>query len=214
MKTVLQKAILVVACMTIGHFSAYAQDTPLSATQKLALSAKLYFHGLLENDALALVTAAALRKTVFFKNETLESNDNGVDIGKEPISWMEMLNTASNFAAQREDIKAIIEDARAQSSRGLLTGAVISKGEIAPFGRQEFFNMLFEGGAFAEVYSEGRSSANIDMFVYDQSGTLVCAQTDPSPISLCGWTPSATSNHKVVLENKSDTQVFYALFTN
>lgn len=213
-KTIIRKTMLVVVYLALGLFCVRAQEAPLRATEKLALSAKLYFHGLYEQDALALINAASIRKTVAF-NDGMIGNDQGKSgAGKIPFTWQEMLDAATELAAQRKDLKALIEDAQSQSSRGVLTGAIISKGEIAPFEKQEFLDMIFEGGVFAEVYSEGRNDSDIDMFVYDQSGTLVCSQTDPSPINLCGWTPSSTSIHKVILENKSDTQVYYALFTN
>ncbi|MFK8033961.1 MAG: hypothetical protein AB8B94_07430 [Hyphomicrobiales bacterium] len=213
-KTILQKAVLFVACLAFSLFGVQAQEVPLRATERLALSGKLYLHGLYEQDALSLISAATLRKEVFFKDEVIGENKGKLSKGKAPISWQEMLDVASVFAASREDLRALIADVQSQISRGVLTGALISKGEIAPFAKQEYLDIRFEGGVFAEVYSEGRSAENIDMFVYDERGRLVCAQTDPSPISLCGWTPSSTSNHKVVLENKSGLQVYYAFFTN
>lgn len=220
MKRFVQNVTLVTVCLVACLFSANAQERSPRVTEALALSAQLYLYGQRQSDALAVINAAAIRKTVKFKHGSIIKDNSDPDVGKTLLSWEEMLVTAADLAGENQDLKAHIEDVRAHSSRGLVTGAIISKGEIEPLQKREFSDLLFEGGAFAEVYSEGkepskgREPSNIDMFVYDQSGTLVCSQTAPDSISLCGWTPRMSSKYKIVLENKSNQPAHFWLFTN
>lgn len=214
MKSFVQHVALSIVSMLAGLSTVSAQEQPMRATQALAISAKLYIYAQHESDALALISAAAIRKTVKFLHLSDEKENSNTGAANDPLSWQEMLASAIGLAGENQDLLSHIEDVRAQSSRGVLTGAVIAKGEIEPQQKREFSGLLFEGGAFAEVYSEGRGPSNIDMFVYDRSGALVCSQTDPGPIGLCGWTPQTSANYKIVLENKSDELVHFTLFTN
>lgn len=198
----------------LGTCVVSAQQKPTSNGERMALSARLYAYSLAESDPIAAINAASIRKSAMLLEGQIGIPDSALGVGKPAISWVEMLSTASKLASGRVDLAALIEDVRAANSKGLITGAIISHAEIKPGGKRTYFDMRFEGGAYAEVYLEGRDQTDIDMFVYNENGDLICAQTDPSPISLCSWTPATTNNFRIVVENKSTLGTHYSLITN
>lgn len=210
--------IIVMCCLGFmvgaGPSDAYAQGNQTSLAQRMALSARLHAYGVAHADPLAAMTAAAIRKSVMLTTGEIGTPDSPPGAGKSPLSWKDMLKTASRLANGRSDLEALIDDVRAAKDKGLIPGAIISNAEIGPRGTRRYLDMTFEGGAYAEVYSEGRDLANIDMFVFDEDGELICAETDLSPVSLCSWTPAKTGTFTVVIENKSNTSTWYALITN
>ena len=49
---------------------------------------------------------------------------------------------------------------------------------------------------------------------FDDQGRLVCADTDPSHVAYCGWTPAEDGNFTLVVRNPGATDAHYALMTN
>lgn len=193
-------------------------ETGVKAGNLMALSRRVFDIARADKDAHGMITAARLRKKAGLQEQERAGEDEGGSAhtgeGGGVLTWQAMLQEAVKRAAGDETIAGLAEDLRAEKSKGVVNGAIYSKARVKPRGKRRYRNLAFEGGRFAEVYSEGRGDANLDMFIYDQAGHLVCSQTDPSNISQCGWTPSFTGPFTVVIENKSDATVSYALMTN
>lgn len=193
-------------------------ETGAKAQNLMALSRRVFDIARADSDALGMITAARLRKKAGLQETGRAGEDEGGGAhtaeGGDVLTWQAMLEEAVKRSAGDETIAGLAEDLRAEKSKGVVNGAIYSKARVKPRGKRRYRNLAFEGGRFAEVYSEGRGDANLDMFIYDQSGHLVCSQTDPSNISQCGWTPSFTGPFTVVIENKSDVTASYALMTN
>ncbi|MEM6305208.1 MAG: hypothetical protein AAF744_10830 [Pseudomonadota bacterium] len=202
------------AFMAVAPAHLGAQEAGASNVQRMALSMSLFDYGIAENDAVSLVTAASIRKAAQLTEGPIGEPDTPLEPGQDPLSWQDMLAEAEARAQGRADLLGLIEDVRAATTKGLIDGAIISKSQVAPRGSRSYSRMVFEGGKFAEIYSEGRGEENLDMFVYDSRGAVVCSQTDQSPISLCGWTPPETTAYRVVVQNRSDRTAFFSLMTN
>ena len=182
-------------------------------------SHKLFEIARQDNDAYAMITAAKLRRKAGLREVPIPSEEEGgkAHTGDEPalvLSWEEMLDLAVKMSNGDETVAELAEDVRASRTKGVVNGAIYSKARIKPRGKRRYRNLAFEGGKFAEVYAEGRGDANLDMYIYDANGHLICSQTDPSSVSQCGWTPAFTGDFTIVVENKSDQSSSFALMTN
>ncbi|MEM9732394.1 MAG: hypothetical protein AAF903_02785 [Pseudomonadota bacterium] len=184
----------------------------------MVLSRQVFDIARADNDPHGMVTAARLRKKAGLQEQERAGEDEGGQVhtgeGRGVLTWQAILDEAVKRSAGDETIAELAEDLRVEKTKGVVNGAIYSKARVKPRGKRRYRNIAFAGGRFAEFYSEGRGDANLDMFIYDGSGHLVCSQTDPSNISQCGWTPSFTGPFTVVIENKSDVTASYALMTN
>ncbi|MEM0900687.1 MAG: hypothetical protein AAGI92_12140 [Pseudomonadota bacterium] len=204
--------LVAIMCVALSTVSANTETT--TQLQRIALSMDLFRHGVENRDPLAIITAASIRRDVRYVEGEIGELDGDPGETREPVSWKDMLTEAEVYTRRRPDLQELIDDVKAKAPKGLIDGAIISRAQIIPRGKRTYRSMTFVGGDFAEVYSEGRGEENIDMYVYNQAGALVCSQTDPSPQSLCGWTPTDTEQFSVVVENKSDRTAYFTLYTN
>jgi len=191
-------------------------DNPVAL---VALSQTLFEFAHKERDPYMLITAAKLRKRANLREQAMVSEEIGGQphVGKTHtplLSWQQMLDVAVKYARGNPFAIGLIDDLRALRQKGVVDGAVYSSAVIKPRGKRRYSNIPFEGGEFALVYSVGQNEANIDMHVFNAKGHIICSQTDPSVINQCGWTPKATTNVTVVLQNNSDRSSGYSLVTN
>lgn len=214
---------LVTAGLVATATPAFAQSAPNSeqaaSLELVKLSRALYERALETSDPVLMLSAARLRKDAGAKagpvgtltpDETATPEEDGPQV----ISWERWLDQAVRMAQGSTVIAGLAEDIRTSKAKGLQDGGIYTEASIAAFGKRRFTALNFIGGEFAEIHSEGLGTADIDMFVRDADGALVCSQTDPSNRNQCGWTPGATGPFDITLENKSDFADRFALMTN
>ena len=70
-------------------------------------------------------------------------------------------------------------------------------------------------GDYAEVYVEAKETASdLNLFVRDGRGRLVCSDTDISAIAYCGWRPATSEFFTVEVVNRGPAASSYSLVTN
>lgn len=189
-----------------------------TAAQTLSLSAELYLEGMERQDPLLLLAAAKLRKSVTLsKVERTPERDMDLpdDVEEmEPIGWDDILDTAVAMAPEDEVLAGLVEDVRAESARGVKTGQVYSITSIRHGGTDTYPALTYRGGEYADVYVEGSGEADLNLFVHDAQGRLVCSDTAISAIAHCGWTPSEDAGFVIVVRNKGRGSSGYSLITN
>lgn len=179
----------------------------------LHVSAQLYLIGVEKRDALLVLAAAKLRKEVAldFKPAPGAAPSDGRPA---PVTWEQMLDTARTFAMGDPAIEGLIDDVAAEGLKGVSTGQVYSISSIG-IGLSDFYdNLTFTAGEYAEVYVESMDGSDLNIYVYDAEGRLVCSDTDPSPISYCGWRPAEEGEFTIKVENNGYTDAGYSLMTN
>ena len=72
----------------------------------------------------------------------------------------------------------------------------------------------FKAGEYAEVYVEANDGSDLNLYIYDSAGRLVCSDTDESSISYCGWRPAEAGEFTIKVENRGGGDTGYALMTN
>lgn len=194
-------------------FALPALAEALSPVKTAALSARLYEAGLAAKDPLLVLSAAKLRKQIN-PEKTDRAPEGGSAGNTAPLGWSDMLASAEALAVGDETLLGLIEDVRAETTKGVVTGPVYNIGSLAAGGRDSYPAIEFKGGEYAEVYVEATTSVDLNLTVVDARGRLVCADTDVSHIAYCGWRPAQGGGYALVVENKGGAATGYALMTN
>ncbi len=191
-------------CFAMCLASQGAAQSGSSDISRLKLSAQLFAAGQNENDPLLMIAAAKIRQ-----NTNLTPAE-----GSKALDWSMMLDRAAAMASDNDMLTELIEDIRAERDKGVASGPVYSLVEIRGGGTDEYAALPFSGGAYAEVYIEGKGDSDLNLFIYDAQDRLVCSDTDISDIAYCGWRPASTSAFRVEVRNRGDQTNQYALITN
>ena len=189
------------------------QADPLSPVKMAELSARLYAAGQAAQDPVLILAAAKLRKQTN-PIEIVRPADGTDSATGTPLGWEEMLAAAAALAVGDDVLLGLIEDARAETTKGVVTGPVYNIGSLAG-GRSDTYPRIdFKGGEYAEVYVEAKTAVDLNLTVRDAQGRLVCADSDASHIAYCGWRPAENGGYVLLVENKGKAATGYALMTN
>ena len=181
-----------------------------AAIEQLRLSDSLAEYGERTGDALALVAAAKIRKTLPTPLNTVAP---GVTDAR---SWSALLKRATQLAAGDQNILGLIEDVRKLKGRDipgigdevqLLHKKVTGKG----FDRAE---ARFKAGELAIVYVQPEGTGQIALFVYDEFNNLICSGDGDTSRSVCRWRPRWDGSYLLDVRNYGSTDVAYRLAIN
>jgi hypothetical protein len=185
---------------------------PLTPVQTAALSARLYAVGVETADPVLILAAARLRKTLAPEPVARAAEEGAAGEG-EPLGWEAMADAAAELAGDDEALIGLIDDLRAEGTKGVASGPVYNIGRLGSGKTDHYRNIDFRGGEYAEVYVEAQSSVDLNLQVTDAKGRLVCADTDVSHIAYCGWRPDVAGAFTLSVVNKG-AGTGYALMTN
>lgn len=193
--------------------AAPALANPTSPIKTAELSARLFAAGEAAADPILILSAAKLRKSIN-PTQTDRSAEGGEAAEGGPLGWEEMLARAEALAQGDEAVLGLIEDARAETTKGVVTGPVYNIGSLGSGRSDTYPKIEFKGGEYAEVYVEAKSSVDLNLTVQDAQGRLVCSDSDVSHIAYCGWRPAENGSYALLVENKGKAATSYALMTN
>jgi hypothetical protein len=180
----------------------------------MELSRRLYEAGRALEDPVLLVAAAQLRRSVDLRPATPRGGAGAAAADAAVLTWQAILDAAKAIGGDDPEVARLIEEVEAERPRGLLTGPVYSITVLEGQLEATYGPYTFAAGRYAEVYVEGDGSSNLDLFVYDAEGRLICADTDLSDIAHCGWRPAEDGDFTVVVRNRGSERNRYALMTN
>lgn len=175
---------------------------------RAALAQALYARGLADGDALAVLAAARLRRDAALPDTDATGRALAL------TGWQAMLQDALRLAAGDAALLALIGDAAAERDKGVRVGPAYVIARIAPGLGPDRIDYSFAGGVTAEVYVEGAAGTNLDLYIRDEEGRLICTDTDPSNIAYCNWTPLHDATFSVTVENRGAAATEYVLITN
>ncbi len=211
-------------CLSLGLFvgvtmaSAPALHAETGASLKTAqMSASLFLTGVEQSDPILIMAAAKLRKSLNLSPTDRKPDQDGApgDVAPEaPLTWQQMLDAAEELAADDEALLGLIEDILVERSKGVATGQVYSISSIRAGGTDTYPPLPYTGGDYAEVYVEGQAATDLNLYVQDAKGRLVCSDTDISAIAYCGWRPAQTGGFTIIVKNKGGESSPYSLITN
>ena len=209
----LSLAAILLASIALPTLALPSYAETLTPVKTAELSARLYATGLELGDPLLILSAAKLRKSLGL-TATPRLPEGGVADTETPLSWQDMLASATDLAADDETLLGLIDDISAESNKGVFSGPVYNIGSLKNGGKDSYPGVEFVGGEYAEVYVEAKSATDLNLSIYDAQGRLVCSDTDASHIAYCGWRPADTGSFTMKVENHGPQGAKYALMTN
>lgn len=205
-------------------------DAPTTGADLFGMAIQLADFGLDNSDALSLVVAAKLvaaAKPQPGDGSVRESSDAPALEELVPTTPAEMLAAARAIAGDDATLIAAIDQAEASLGAG---GAVYSAQDSAQFssvtgaGTYDFYvdgyqtaviDESFYGGEYAEVTAYGfEYAADVDLYVYDENGNLICTSATYGNAEGCGWYPNWTGAFSIVVSNNGAAGTWVTLATN
>jgi hypothetical protein len=230
MRTIIVAAGLAGMLAVGGQTAVFAQekDTNVSADAPTAADpvAKLYAmardlveYGRKNNDPLSLIVAAGIRQQITLtevdrKPSSTEGSGTAADDPTPELTVEAILDEAKSMSGDDEQVVALAEDVMASATKGRSAGPGYNVVTLPGDTTDNYNGVDFNGGEYAEVYAEGSGATNLDLYVYDENGNLICSDTDYSDIAYCGWTPKWTGPFDIVVINRGSSSNRYALITN
>ena len=192
------------------------------AVAQLAMAQDLYSYGVAQSDALSILVAARIAGSIATEEgarEIVQTPREGADLSETgegadaPADAERMLAVAMELAGTDAGLIGLIEDARAEGSRGRVGGAVKQLSRL-PAGYRDTFNVGFYGGALAEIAILGDGDADLDLSVLDENGNTICLDRSFSDQLYCSFTPVWTGNFTIVVDNVGRIRNSYYILTN
>lgn len=208
MQPILQtRLVAAIVAMALVPGAGISGDLAPGTLRAAALSAELYTHGLAEQDALMVLSAARLRKALGARPAT--GGESGAF-----LDWRTMLDAGRALAAGDMTLATLADDIATEDARGVATGPIYRIAAIAAESGTETVELAFSGGAYAEAYVEAAPGVDLDLHVRDEAGRLVCSDTAGRNVGYCGWTPAEDGVFTLEIVNGGDTPADYTLMTN
>lgn len=198
---------------------ASSSESSQSVTQ-LALADQLAAYGDANNDAVALVLAAKMKKSVggADKMEAAKSSKGGDDSDKKASANSgtadAMLARAKEMAGDNPTVLAMVRDVEGMKSRGRVKGRVRGHEDRIKARDVDIFRIKFEGEEKAEILIKGDGDTDLDLYVYDNNDNEICTDSDRTDTMYCSWTPAWTGTFRVEIHNLGRVWNAYELFTN
>ena len=177
-----------------------------AAVETLALADQLALYGIRQNDPVAIIQAAKMKKglpprVLEAKKASEGKGTKGADkTSGNDLSADALLARADGMAAGNPTLAGLIKDARATKSRGATRGPTAHRDTVLA-GNTDVYNVSFRGGEQAAVLVSGDGDTDLDLYVMDENGNAICSDTDTSDTMLCTWTPAWTGPFQIRIRN-------------
>ena len=190
----------------------------VTAIQNLALAGQLVAYGDQAKDPMALILAAKIMKNT--PTQPAERQKEGTEVPKDAKKEGgnkndvgAILNRAKALATGRQDLLAMIADVEAMTAKGRSGGPGSTVTRVAARST-DTFNIRFRGGETAIVAADGDRDTDLDLYVYDDNGYLICQDIDYTDTVICEWTPRRTGDFRIKIVNRGHVYNEYVLATN
>ena len=183
---------------------AAAATASSSAVESLRTASSLARYGLANNDALSLITAAKIvRSTPTTESTSQRVSGTAGEAKAKPdmLSADELLKKARELAAGRPDLLALADDVTKTSSRGA-TGGPGRKTTVVRSNGTDVYRVTFRGNERAAVVASGDGDSDLDLYVHDENGNLICKDDDNTDDVVCQWTPRYTGTFTIRVVNR------------
>lgn len=111
-----------------------------------------------------------------------------------------LLADARLYARGDEAVLAAITETETLASRGTVRGPRSRDMRLNPRRYREFVER-YRGGQLAEAAIVGLGYTDVDLYVYDQNGNLVCRSISINDREYCRWTPLWNGNFRIRVVN-------------
>ncbi|MDW8469036.1 MAG: hypothetical protein RML56_08785 [Burkholderiales bacterium] len=197
------------------------EATPQARALDLArLADRLASYGEQRKDALSLIVAARLFAEAGVQPATFERSagkgkgEQGAPAPQPREATVSgLLARARQYAGERKDLLALADDVEKAGVRGAVGGPRAATYVVNAFA-SDIFRVTFRGLEPALVGISGDGDTDLDLFVYDDAGRLVCRSERPVDEEICQWVPRWTGVFRIEVRNLGRVWNRYLILTN
>ncbi|MCP3730864.1 hypothetical protein M9978_10525 [Sphingomonas sp. MG17] len=196
------------------------KDVPATESSKavdtLALGYRLADYARTNKDARAMIVAAKMVDSITVKEGTdkgkIEGTGKGTGSAKGATA-ADLFAEAKSLANGDADILAAVEAAQAETSKGVVGGAIRTV-QYVPGQTTWTVRFAARGGEPLVVGARRDSATPVDLKIYDENGNLVCQDMSHNVTLYCRVNPIWTGPFSVQAINHGDSGTGIALVTN
>jgi hypothetical protein len=188
-----------------------APDTAATvAIDQLRLSDMLADFGERNADAVALIEAAKIRKLLPPPLNT------GADDSVESRSWQSLLARAAQLAGPNPAVAGLLKEVRGLKARDIpvIPLQIHLLHKRIKQNAADRAEVHFSAGEVAMVYIRPVSTANLELFIYDDLNNLICSGAGSGPDVGCRWRPRHNGSFLIDVRNNAGADVDYELAIN
>jgi hypothetical protein len=203
-----------------GRNAATGKQGPPSAAAQAVEDARTAYalarYGDANQDALALITAARLLKELGGSDSSARwvSPAGSKAGGGRPMTLQAILERAKALAAGRADLLALVADVESSGTRGRTDQHTGPYRTVVNARATDVFTITFRGAETAVVAISGDGESDLDLYIRDENGHLVCYSESDGDDEWCRWTPRWTGPFTIRVVNRGDVANQYILRRN
>ena len=214
--------VLLMALFVPAVLAQNATDKPPAASPDqdvsyIRLSADLAAVARATRDPVLMLSAAILHEMAVTQDSPREKatrSDGDAELDEKPGAES-LFALAEEYAGSNEELLAVIEQSQAMvaTMKGRVGGAASTISRVLARDA-DIYRVRFRGREFAEVCVVGDGDTDLDLFIYDESGNLICSDTGSTDRAYCSWTPRWTGTFEIEIENLGSVWNEYRIVTN
>ena len=167
-------------------------------------------------DSVLMLAAAILDELAALEMTTRgKVNEGEGAIGEDKPAAGSLFELAEEYAGDNQSLLALIRDSmsRVATMKGRVHGAAVHVDRVSASGT-DTFREIYRAKEIAEVCIVGDGDTDLDLFIYDENGNLICEDIGFTDRAYCNWTPRWEGLFEIVIENLGGVYNEYRLFTN
>ena len=194
-----------------------ATASPNQDVSYIRLSAELASAARDARDPILMLAAGVLGEMAVVQEEPrdkISESDQEAAV-EEKTGADSLFALAEEYSGTNEELLALVADAmeRDYAPKGAVGGAIVHY-DLVRARDTDIYRIRFRGREYAEVCVVGDGDTDLDLYIYDQNGNLVCSDTDYTDRMYCSWTPRWTGPFEIEIENLGTVYNEYRLLTN
>ena len=219
--TTLLFALFTVVTMNVNasqeNIDRAAKGTTESPISVLIMANALAAQGIEQKDPLLLVTSAKLLKLNAIetkaRQKVAEGGSKSSKEGRERYTPDRLLEYAQEWSGDNKAYKSLIAQVESLQTRGRVGGAA-QHVDAVDAGASDHYELMFYGREWAEVAVIGDGDTDLDLYVRDENGNVVCEDTDSTDTMYCAWKPKFDGNFTISIKNYGEVYNEYLIMTN
>ena len=184
-----------------------------------SLALQLSAYGQATKDPVALALAAKMMKAVGKgKPGPAPVKQTGTKTatrtGAAPLTTPDQLLAAARKLAHGNKTQlAMIDSVAKEQVKGDVDGPQDHYDRVLATGEDEY-HTSFVGHEVAEIGLSGDHTTDLDLYVYDQNGNLICQSISSGDTEYCNWTPRWTGPFTIHVVNRGNVYNDYEIIPN
>lgn len=146
-----------------------------------------------------------------------KANDPQGALGEQKPLARDLFELAEEYAGENEAMLALVRDsvsrAASMSMKGRVHGAAVHRDRVLAYDT-DIYREVYRAKELAEICIVGDGDTDLDLYIYDENGNLICEDLGFTDRAYCTWTPRWEGIFEIHVENLGNVYNEYRLFTN